>query len=275
MQTIPTVAEMLAQRWPPGASIGLVPTMGYLHEGHLSLARAARQECEQVVVSIFVNPTQFGPREDLSRYPRDLPRDLKLLEQAGADVIFTPTADDIYPPGFACYVDPTGPLVERLEGASRPGHFRGVATVVAKLFQIVRPERAYFGQKDAQQVAVIRRMVADLYLPVDLRMLPTVREPDGLAMSSRNAYLSPDERQAATILYRALTEARRLVDAGEQHTDTLRAALARVHRHRSPCPSGLRRCLRPQHDAASAPRRARAADAARAGGAGWPGSADR
>ncbi len=228
MQIIPTVAEMLAQRWPPGASIGLVPTMGYLHEGHLSLARAARQECEQVVVSIFVNPTQFGPREDLSRYPRDLPRDLALLEQAGADVIFTPTADDIYPPGFACYVEPTGPLVERLEGASRPGHFRGVATVVAKLFQIVRPQRAYFGQKDAQQVAVIRRMVADLYLPVDLRILPTLREPGGLAMSSRNAYLSPEERLAATILYRALTEARQLVDAGEQHTDTLRAALARA-----------------------------------------------
>jgi pantoate--beta-alanine ligase len=228
MQILPTVAEMLAQRWPSGTRVGLVPTMGYLHDGHLSLARTARQECDQVVVSIFVNPTQFGPREDLSRYPRDLPRDLKLLEEAGADVIFTPTADDIYPPGFACYVDPTGPLVDRLEGASRPGHFRGVATVVAKLFQIVRPQQAYFGQKDAQQVAVIRRLVADLYLPVDLRVLPTVREADGLAMSSRNAYLSPDERQAATILYRALSEARRLVDAGEQHTDLLRATLART-----------------------------------------------
>jgi pantoate--beta-alanine ligase len=230
MQIINTVADMLAlaRKWPPDASVGLVPTMGYLHNGHLALVRAARQECAQVVVSIFVNPTQFGPREDLSRYPRDLPRDLKLLEQAGVDYVFTPTADDIYPPGFACYVDPTGPLVERLEGASRPGHFRGVATVVAKLFQITRPHAAYFGQKDAQQVAVIRRLIADLYIPLDLRVLPTIREPDGLAMSSRNAYLGPEERQAATVLYRALTEARRQVDAGEQNTDLLRATLARV-----------------------------------------------
>ncbi len=230
MQTIDTVADMLAlaRAWPPDASAGLVPTMGYLHEGHLALVRAARQECAPVVVSIFVNPTQFGPREDLSRYPRDLPRDLALLEQAGVDYVFTPTTDDIYPPGFACYVDPTGPLVERLEGASRPGHFRGVATVVAKLFQIIRPQRAYFGQKDAQQVAVIRRLIADLYLPLDLRVLPTIREPDGLAMSSRNAYLGPEERQAAVVLYRALTEARRLVDTGEQNTDLVRATLARV-----------------------------------------------
>jgi pantoate--beta-alanine ligase len=229
MQTISTVADMMAlgQRWPAGATTGLVPTMGYLHEGHLSLARAARQECNTVVASIFVNPTQFGPREDLSRYPRDLPRDLALLEKAGVDYVFTPEAGDIYPTGFACYVDPIGPLVERLEGASRPGHFRGVATVVAKLFQIVRPQRAYFGQKDAQQAAVIRRLVADLHFALTLRVLPTVREPDGLAMSSRNAYLSPEERQAATILYRALSEARKLVDAGEQDTDLLRASVAR------------------------------------------------
>ncbi len=230
MQIIDTVAGMLAlaRAWPADASVGLVPTMGYLHEGHLALVRAARQECAPVVVSIFVNPTQFGPREDLSRYPRDLPRDLALLEQAGVDYVFTPAAEDIYPPGFACYVDPTGSLVERLEGASRPGHFRGVATVVTKLFQIIRPQRAYFGQKDAQQVAVIRRLIADLYIPLDLRVLPTVREPDGLAMSSRNAYLGPEDRQAATVLYRALREARRLVDAGEQNTDLVRAALARV-----------------------------------------------
>jgi pantoate--beta-alanine ligase len=230
MQVINTVAEMqaLARYWPPKERVGLVPTMGYLHDGHLSLVRAARRECKQVVVSIFVNPTQFGPREDLSRYPRDLPRDLALLEQEGANYVFTPTAEEVYPPGFSCYVDPTGPLVERLEGAARPGHFRGVATVVAKLFQVVRPQRAYFGQKDAQQVAVIRRLVDDLHFPLDVRVLPTVREPDGLAMSSRNAYLSPEERQAATILYRALKEARRLMDAGEQNTDTLRAALART-----------------------------------------------
>ncbi len=230
MQTINTVAEMLAlaRRWPESESVGLVPTMGYLHDGHLSLARAARQECARVVVSIFVNPTQFNPREDLARYPRDLPRDLALLEQMGVDYVFTPAAEDVYPPGFACYVAPTGPLVERLEGASRPGHFRGVATVVAKLFQMVRPQRAYFGQKDAQQVAVIRRLVADLHFPLALCVLPTVREPDGLAMSSRNAYLSPEERRAATILYQALKEARRLADAGEQNTDMLRAALART-----------------------------------------------
>ncbi len=230
MQTVSTVAEMiaLAQQWPIGESIGLVPTMGYLHDGHLSLARAAQQECEHVVVSIFVNPSQFGPHEDFARYPRDLPRDLKLLEGVGVEYVFTPTADDVYPAGFACYVDPTGPLVERLEGASRPGHFRGVATVVTKLFQIVRPQRVYFGQKDAQQVAVIRRLIADLHFVLTLRVLPTVREPDGLAMSSRNAYLSPEDRQAATILYRALREARRLVDAGECNAEMLRAALAQV-----------------------------------------------
>ena len=230
MQTISTVAEMmaLAQRWPEGKTTGLVPTMGYLHEGHRSLADVARQECDIVVTSIFVNPTQFGPREDLSRYPRDLPRDLVMLEKAGVDYVFTPDASDIYPDGFACYVDPTGTLVERLEGASRPGHFRGVATVVAKLFQIVRPHRAYFGQKDAQQAAVIRQLIADLHFALTLRVLPTIRERDGLAMSSRNAYLAPEERQAATVLYRALSEGRKLVDGGEQNTDLLRATLARI-----------------------------------------------
>lgn len=230
MQTISTIAEMLAlaERWPARKTVGLVPTMGYLHAGHLSLAHAARQECKTVVVSIFVNPTQFGPREDLARYPRDLPRDLAMLEAAGVDYVFTPEASNVYPPGFACYVDPSGPLVERLEGASRPGHFRGVATVVAKLFQITRPQRAYFGQKDAQQVAVIRQLIADLHFPITLRVLPTVRESDGLAMSSRNAYLSPEERQAATILYRALSEARRLIEAGERDTDQLRASMVRT-----------------------------------------------
>src|SRR5581483_9149663 len=153
---------------------------------------------------IFVNPTQFGPREDLERYPRDLPRDLRLLEEYGVDLVFTPTAAEMYPLDFATYVEPGGPLVTAAEGASRPGHFRGVATIVLKLFQILRPQRAYFGQKDAQQVAVISRMVADLVLPVTLRILPTVREADGLAMSSRNAYLTPEMRAAATVLYRAL-----------------------------------------------------------------------
>ncbi len=172
--------------------------MGYLHAGHLSLAQAARAECATVVASIFVNPTQFGPNEDLSRYPRDLPRDLELLASAGVDLVFTPSAAEMYPAGFATYVEPGGVLAERLEAASRPGHFRGVATVVTKLFGIVAPDVAYFGQKDAQQVAVIRRLIADLNLPVELRVLPTVRERDGLAMSSRNAYLNAEDRAAAT-----------------------------------------------------------------------------
>lgn len=206
MQVITTLQDMLDARagWASSRAVGLVPTMGYLHAGHLSLVRQARTENDILVASIFVNPTQFGPHEDLERYPRDLPRDLRMLENCGVDVVFTPTAADIYPPGFATYVDPTGPLVEAAEGASRPGHFRGVATVVFKLFQILRPHKAYFGQKDAQQVAVISRMVADLNLPVALRILPTIREADGLAMSSRNAYLAPGERATSVVLYRAL-----------------------------------------------------------------------
>ena len=206
MRVITTLQDMLDARAGCASSraVGLVPTMGYLHEGHLSLVRQARRESDILAVSIFVNPIQFGPHEDLERYPRDLPRDLRMLESCGVDLVFTPTTADIYPPGFATYVDPSGPLVEAAEGASRPGHFRGVATVVLKLFQILRPHRAYFGQKDAQQVAVISRMVADLNLSVVLRILPTIREADGLAMSSRNAYLAPEERAAATVLHRAL-----------------------------------------------------------------------
>ncbi len=224
MQVITTVQDMLALRasWTQtgrlspartqnrarraheAPQVGLVPTMGYLHEGHLSLVRQARAENDILTTSIFVNPTQFGPHEDLARYPRDLPRDLRLLEECGVDVVFTPTPDDMYPPGFVTYVEPTGPLVTMAEGASRPGHFRGVATIVLKLFQIIRPEQAYFGQKDAQQVAVIERMIADLHLPISLRTHPTMRETDGLAMSSRNAYLQPDVRAASTVLYQAL-----------------------------------------------------------------------
>jgi pantoate--beta-alanine ligase len=217
MRVVETVAKMVAERrrWDAGAgAVGLVPTMGYLHAGHISLVRRARAENGIVAVSIFVNPTQFGPAEDLSRYPRDLPRDLALLEAAGADVVFTPQAGDVYPPGFVTYVAPTGAVSERLEAASRPGHFRGVATVVAKLFNIVRPDRAYFGQKDAQQVAVLKRMVADLNFPPELRVLPTVREPDGLALSSRNAYLGPEDRAAATVLHRALEAGRETFTAG-------------------------------------------------------------
>jgi len=177
-------------------TVGLVPTMGFLHEGHLSLVRRSRRDCDHTVVSIFVNPTQFGPNEDLERYPRDEARDLKLLAREGIDAIFMPAADEIYPPDFDDYVEIHGPVVERLEGEHRPGHFRGVTTIVARLFRIVRPDRAYFGQKDAQQLRVIRRMTADLKLAVAVIGLPTVREPDGLAMSSRNVYLAPEDRRA-------------------------------------------------------------------------------
>jgi pantoate--beta-alanine ligase len=216
MRVVETLTDLLAVRrtWDGGGDIGFVPTMGYLHAGHLSLAQRARMENAVVVASIFVNPTQFGPSEDLSRYPRDLPRDFSLLEATGVDLVFTPAADQIYPPGFSTYVEPTGLITKRLEAASRPGHFRGVATVVAKLFQLVRPQRAYFGQKDAQQVAVIRRMIADLNFAVELRVVPTVREADGLAMSSRNSYLGPEDRRAATVLYRALHAGKTAFDAG-------------------------------------------------------------
>ncbi|HEU5348035.1 MAG TPA: pantoate--beta-alanine ligase [Ktedonobacterales bacterium] len=205
MRVIETVDEMRAARraWTSGR-VGLLPTMGYLHAGHLAVAERARAENDHLVVSIFVNPTQFGPHEDFSRYPRDLPRDLAMLEAAGADVVFTPTVEQIYPAGFGTYVEPTGVLAERLEAATRPGHFRGVATVVTKLLLIVVPNQVYFGQKDAQQVAVVRRMVADLNLPMDVRVLPTIREADGLARSSRNKYLGPEDRAAAVALNRAL-----------------------------------------------------------------------
>jgi pantoate--beta-alanine ligase len=198
-----------------GRTIGLVPTMGYLHEGHLSLIRAARAECDLVVMSLFVNPTQFGAGEDLDRYPRDEERDLRLAGEAGADLVFAPTVEEVYPDGLkdiATYVEVTGPLTGVLDGDSSrrgPEHFRGVTTVVAKLFNLVGPDVAYFGQKDAQQAVVIRRMVRDLDFPVRIEVLPTVREPDGLAMSSRNAYLSAEDRERATALSRALGAAER------------------------------------------------------------------
>jgi pantoate--beta-alanine ligase len=193
-----------------GGSIGLVPTMGYLHEGHLSLLRAARAECDVVVMSLFVNPTQFGPGEDLDRYPRDEERDLRSAAEAGADFVYAPPVEGVYPEGFATYVAVEGSLTGVLDGdPSRrgPEHFRGVTTIVAKLFNSVGPDVAYFGQKDAQQVAVIRRMVTDLDFPLRIEVLPTVREPDGLAMSSRNAYLESGERRRATALSRALAVA--------------------------------------------------------------------
>ncbi len=194
-------------------SIGFVPTMGALHEGHLSLIRQAKLECETVVVSIFVNPTQFGPTEDYATYPRQLHSDRTKVKAAGADVLWCPTVDDIYPPSDQTTIQ-VGTIAKRWEGASRPGHFSGVATVVAKLFGVVRPDRAYFGQKDYQQSCVIRQMVGDLHLGVTLRILPTVREPGGLAMSSRNARLSPPQREAAAVLYRGLCAAEEIVQGG-------------------------------------------------------------
>ncbi len=201
--------------------LGLVPTMGYLHEGHLSLARKAREECKSVAVSIFVNPTQFGPNEDLSKYPRDLERDLQMLESVGVDLVWTPTPEIMYPPGYQTWVEVEN-ITRPLEGAQRPGHFRGVTTVVAKLFNAVQPQRAYFGQKDAQQAAVIRQMTADLNFPIEIVVCPIVREPDGLAMSSRNVYLDPAQRQAATVLYRSLNAARAAFDKGERDASKLR-----------------------------------------------------
>ena len=210
-----------------GRTVGFVPTMGAFHDGHVSLMRRARDERDAVVVSIFVNPLQFGPGEDLSRYPRDEERDLSMARELGVDVVFAPTVEEMYPAGEpAVSVDP-GPLGDRLEGAVRPGHFRGVATVVAKLFEVVGPSTAYFGEKDAQQLAVIRHMVRDLSFPIDVVGCPTVRELDGLAMSSRNAYLSPVQREAAGCLFLALSEAAEMARGGERDAARLVAAMAR------------------------------------------------
>ena len=209
-----------------GQRIAFVPTMGYLHQGHAALLREGRVRGDLLVLSIFVNPTQFGPTEDLDRYPRDFARDEALAREAGTDIIFYPTAATIYPPGYSTWVTVESGLTEVLEGASRPGHFRGVATVVAKLLLIVQPHVALFGQKDFQQLAVIRRMTADLNLPVAIVGLPTVREHDGLALSSRNVYLSPDERRQALTLARAIATARQMVRDGERDCARLVAELA-------------------------------------------------
>ena len=216
MKTVRAIGALRAELAGREGSIGLVPTMGSLHGGHLALFAAARQECDVVVASVFVNPAQFDEAEDLAAYPRDEPRDAAVAEAAGVDLLFSPPPDEIYPPGFQTWVD-VEELSRGLEGASRPGHFRGVATVCLKLFNIVRPARAYFGQKDAQQVAVVRRMVRDLDLDLTVRSIPTVRDPDGLALSSRNARLSPAEREAALALPRALAT---------RDAETARAALA-------------------------------------------------
>lgn len=212
-----------------GKTIGLVPTMGYFHEGHLSLMREARKETDYVVVSLFVNPIQFGPHEDLDRYPRDMERDVTLAQQTGVDAIFTPPVDEMYPPGFRTAVTVEG-LSNVLCGAHRPGHFQGVTTVVCKLFNTVTPDVAYFGQKDAQQAIIIKRMVEDLNFTVRIRVLPIVRETDGLAMSSRNAYLSERERQAALCLHRALQKAEESVRQGERNAQAIIAQAEAVIR---------------------------------------------
>jgi pantoate--beta-alanine ligase len=224
MQVAATVAECVRLRRTMAGDVGFVPTMGYLHEGHLALVRAARQQNAHVVVSIFVNPTQFGPNEDFERYPRDEARDLALLRDERIDAVFMPSLEEMYPDGASTFVDVAG-LSEQLEGAHRPGHFRGVATVVAKLFNIVQPQRAYFGRKDAQQLVVVRKLVRDLRFAVEIVPVPIVREPDGLALSSRNAYLSPAEREAALVLSRALRKAEALFVAGERDAERLRAAM--------------------------------------------------
>lgn len=225
MRVIETIRELQSWRRELTGSLGLVPTMGYLHEGHLALVRQARRENDFTGVSIFANPMQFGPEEDFARYPRDLPRDLQLLAGESVDVIFVPSVAEMYPQGFSSTVEVSG-ITDRLEGAARAGHFRGVTTIVNKLFNLFQPTRAYFGQKDAQQVMVIRKMAADLAMPLDIITVPTVRDPDGLALSSRNAYLSPSERQAATMLSKALFSAAALFEAGERNAERLRAVVS-------------------------------------------------
>jgi len=220
-------AHKIANRADGGNTIGLVPTMGALHAGHASLIRAAKVSCSQAVVSIFVNPTQFGPNEDFARYPRTFEADCALAQAEGADAVFAPPVEELYPAGAATFVEVEG-LSKRLDGGSRPGHFRGVATVVAKLFIASEADRAFFGQKDAAQVAVLRRMVADLRLATEIVVYPIVREPDGLALSSRNAYLSPGERTQALALSRAIRQAEGLVAKGERHASALNAAAREV-----------------------------------------------
>ena len=225
MKVITEIADMRKLRRELTGPVGFVPTMGYLHEGHLSLVRKARAENSSLVVSIFVNPTQFCPQEDFQSYPRNTEHDLTLLKKEVSDIVFTPSADEMYHPRFDSWVE-VSKVSERLEGASRPGHLRGVTTVCAKLFNIVQPDRAYFGQKDAQQAVVIRKMVTDLNLNLEIVTLPTVREPDGLAMSSRNSYLNSEEREAASVLYRALTLAQRIWEQGDRDANSIRQKMS-------------------------------------------------
>ena len=221
MKVIETIAEMKQLRQQITGPLGFVPTMGYLHAGHIAGVKRAREENSTVAVSIYVNPTQFGPSEDFDSYPRDTERDLSMLEKEKTDIVFMPSGDDMYPPNYDSWVE-VGEISHRLEGASRPTHFRGVTTIVNKLFNIVQPTKAYFGQKDAQQVAVLKKMVKDLNMNLEIVVYPTVREPDGLAMSSRNSYLKPDERQAAAVLYQSLKLAEHLFKQGEKNAEKIR-----------------------------------------------------
>ena len=227
MQTLTTNTSTTQATQTCPRPLGLVPTMGALHEGHLALVRQARRDNATVAVSIFVNPAQFGAEEDLATYPRDMERDLRLLEAEGVDLVYTPAPEEVYPPGFDTWVEP-GELANRLEGAVRPGHFRGVATVVTKLFNVVRPDRAYFGQKDGQQLAVIHQLVRDLNLGIDIVAVPTVRDADGLALSSRNAYLTAEQRAAAPVIYRALSKAGELWREGQGDAELLRIAVRSI-----------------------------------------------
>lgn len=224
MKHVTLLSELLAAKRILPKPVGLVPTMGYLHEGHLSLVKTAKRNCTSVVVSIFVNPSQFGPGEDLTSYPRAISQDIKKLRGAGIDLLWTPLANEMYPEGYQTWVA-VDEVTKRLEGAGRPKHFRGVATIVTKLFNTVQPQQAYFGQKDAQQAVTIRQLVRDLNYPIDIVICPIVREADGLAMSSRNTYLNPTERHAATVLFRALSNAKSAYSDGEHNASKLRSRM--------------------------------------------------
>ena len=226
MRNVSTLDELRSARLSFSGRVGLVPTMGFLHEGHLSLIRRAKEECDHVVVSIFINPTQFGPNEDLSKYPRDIERDLGLIEPL-TDLVWMPTGEIMYPKGFQTWVE-VETITSLLEGAVRPGHFKGVTTIVAKLFNGVQPHKAYFGQKDAQQVTVIRQMTRDLNFPIEIVVCPTMREADGLAMSSRNVYLEPEQRKVATVLFRSLSAAKNAYDKGERDAEKMRSKMKEV-----------------------------------------------
>ncbi|MBB5336736.1 pantoate--beta-alanine ligase [Pectinatus brassicae] len=220
-RTIPELQKLTTEAHATGQSIGLVPTMGALHEGHASLIKACHQENTISIVSIFVNPTQFGPNEDYDKYPRSFAKDCQTAEKAGADIIFTPAADELYPSKDMTWVEVTGDITKVLCGRTRPIHFRGVTTIITKLFNLIQPDKAYFGQKDAQQVEVLRKMVSDLFIPVELRIMPIIRESDGLAKSSRNAYLTPAEKTATLILYKSLQKAKAIFTAGERNPDNI------------------------------------------------------